>query len=521
MRITLVTAGLALFAPSGAPAQSFRQKDFDAYVARGLQALRTPGASIAVVKDGRVLFAKGYGVRTVGDTARVDVHTLFQIASNTKAFTTAALAMLADDGKLSWDDPMTRLLPGFQLHDPYVTREFTVRDLVTHRSGLGLGAGDLLWFHSNYNGGEIAYRIRFAKPVSSFRSAYAYDNVLYIVAGEIFPAIAAQSWDDFVKNRIFTPLGMSESGTTTAFFTSSRKAAAPHAIEDGKLQVVPLDSVDNISPAGGIASNATDLARWLVCRLDSGRYSGGRLFSERQAREMWSGQTILPIGEPDPPLAALRPTFAEYGLGWRLRDYQGRKTVSHTGGLAGMSSQITLVPTEKLGIVILTNSESDLMAALTYRLLDDLLGAPRPRADWVAAFAQAEQIARVRADSTLKATRVERDSASRPSLPLTRYAGSYRDELYGDASVALENGRLVLRFSRSPAFVGDLEHWQYDTFIARWRTKHLEDAYVSFALTPDGSVDRLQMSAVSPLADFSFDYQDLLFRPVAAPSGSR
>ena len=521
MRIALVTAGLALFAPSGTPGQSFRQKDFDAYVARGLRVLRTPGASIAVVKDGRVLFAKGYGVRTVGDTARVDAHTLFQIASNTKAFTTAALALLVEEGKLSWDDPVTKFLPGFQLYDPYVTRELTVRDLVTHRSGLGLGAGDLLWFHSSYNRGEIAYRIRFARPVSSFRSAYAYDNVLYIVAGEIFPAAAGQSWDDFVKNRIFTPLGMSESGTTTAFFTSSRNAATPHAVEDGTLQPVPLDSVDNISPAGGIASNATDLARWLICRLDSGRYAGGRLFGERQAREMWSGQTILPIADPPPPLAALRANFAEYALGWRLRDYQGRKIVSHTGGLAGMSSQITLVPAEKLGLVVLTNSESDLMAALTYRLLDDLFGAPRPRADWVTAFAQAGQIARTQADSTLKATRAGRDSVSQPSLPLARYVGPYRDELYGDAGVALENGRLVLRFGRSPAFVGDLEHWQYDTFIARWRTKHLEDAYVTFALTPDGAVDRFQMAAVSPLADFSFDYQDVLFRPVATPSGSR
>src|SRR6266850_1730100 len=225
VRIALVTAGLALLAPSRTPAQNVRQRDFDAYVARGLQVLRTPGAAIAVVKDGRVVFAKGYGVRSVGDTARVDAHTLFQIASNTKAFTTAALAILADEGKLSWDDAVTKFLPGFQLYDPYVTREFTVRDLVTHRSGLGLGAGDLLWFHSSYNRGEIAHRIRFARPVSSFRSAYAYDNVLYIVAGEIFPAAAAQSWDDFVKNRIFTPLGMSESGTTTTFFTSSRNAA--------------------------------------------------------------------------------------------------------------------------------------------------------------------------------------------------------------------------------------------------------------------------------------------------------
>lgn len=510
----LLTVALTLY---GA-AQGFRQKDFDAYAAKSLQTLQTPGAAVAVVKDGKVLFARGYGVRTLGDNTPVDAHTLFQIGSNTKAFTTAALAILVDEGKLTWDDPVTRLMPGFQLYDPYVTREFTIRDLVTHRSGLGLGAGDLLWFHSNYSRAEIAYRIRFARPVSSFRSQYAYDNVLYIVAGEAVAAAAGASWDDFVRQRIFAPLGMTETGTTTPFFTSSGDAATPHSVDDGRLQIVPVDSVENIAPAGGIASNVTDLAKWLICRLDSGRVAGGRLFSERQAREMWSGQTILPIGDPPPPLAALRPSFSEYGLGWRLRDYQGRKIVSHTGGLAGMTSQITLVPAEKLGIVVLTNAESDLMAALTYRLLDDLLGAPppRPRTDWVAAYAEAGRLDRARADSTVRAGQAVRDSASRPSLALERYAGRYRDELYGDAEVTLEGGKLVLRFSRSPAFVGDLEHWQYDSFIARWRTRHLEDAYVTFALTPDGSIDRFQMAAVSPLADFSFDFQDLLFRP--APS---
>jgi len=511
MRLGLVAFTLAL-AASPLDAQ-FRPKDFDAYAVRGLAALRTPGAAVAVVKDGRVVFAKGYGVRALGDTARVDAHTLFQIASNTKAFTTAALAMLADEGKLAWDDPVTKFLPGFQLYDPYVTREFTVRDLVTHRSGLGLGAGDLLWFHSSYTRSEIAYRIRFATPASSFRSAYAYDNVLYIVAGEIVPAVAGLSWDDFVTRRMLTPLGMSETGTTIAYFTSSRNAAAPHAMERGTLQIVPIDSVDNTAPAGGIVSNVADLAKWLICRLDSGRYAGGRLFSERQAREMWSGQTILPITDPQPPLAGLRPSFAEYGLGWRLRDYHGRKIVTHTGGLAGMSSQITLVPAEKLGIVILTNSEADLMAALSYRLLDDFLGGG-PRTDWVAAFQRAAELDRAQADSTVRATRAARDSLSKPSLPLERYAGRYHDDLYGDAGLTLEGGRLVLRFAHSPAFVGDLEHWQYDTFIARWRAPHLEDAYVTFSLRPDGSIDRFRMAAVSPLADFSFDYQDLDFRPV-------
>ena len=513
MRSTILAAILAPLCAAQLAAQGFRQKDFDAYVAKGLRSLQTPGAAVAVVRDGKVLFARGYGVRKLGDKTPVDAHTLFQIGSNTKAFTTAALAILADAGKLSWDDPVTRLLPGFQLYDPYVTREFTIRDLVTHRSGLGLGAGDLLWFHSNYSRAEIAYRIRFARPVSSFRSQYAYDNVLYVVAGEVVAAAGGATWDEVVRQRIFAPLGMNETGTTTEYFISGANAATPHSVDGGQLQIVPVDSVENVSPAGGIASNVTDLSKWLICRLDSGRFAGGRLFSERQAREMWSGQTILPIGDPPPPLAALRPDFAEYGLGWRLTEYQGRKVVSHTGGLAGMTSQITLVPGEKLGIVVLTNSESALMAALSFRLLDDLLGTPRPRTDWVSAFAEAARLGQARADSTLRASRSVRDSASGPSLPLERYAGRYRDDLYGDADLSLEGGRLVLRFSRSPAFVGDLEHWQHDTFIAHWRARHLEDAYVTFALNPDGSIDRFQMAAVSPLADFSFDYQDLLFRP--------
>src|SRR5881628_1839909 len=319
VRVAPVVAGLALVTTAAA-AQGFRQREFDAYATHGLQVFQVPGAAVAVVKDGRVVFAKGYGVRTLGDPAPVDAHTLFQIASNTKAFTTTGLAMLADEGKLAWDDPVTTYLPAFQLYDPYVTREFTIRDLVTHRSGLGLGAGDLLWFHSNYSRAEITYRIRYAKPVSSFRSRYAYDNVLYIVAGEIVPAVTGKSWEDFVQARVLTPLGMTETGTGVAFLATSANVATPHAGERGRLQVVPRDTVDNTGPAGGIVSNVTDMTKWLICRLDSGRYAGGRLFSERQAHEMWSGATILPIGNPAPPLAGLRPNFAEYGLGWSMRD---------------------------------------------------------------------------------------------------------------------------------------------------------------------------------------------------------
>jgi hypothetical protein len=219
----------------------------------------------------------------------------------------------------------------------------------------------------------------------------------------------------------------------------------------------------------------------------------------------------MPITDPDPPLAALSPNFLAYALGWRLRDYHGRKMVWHTGGLAGMTSRVTLVPESRLGIVVLTNGEGDMENAVTFQLLDHYLGVSKT--DWIAAFRDAAQVDAASADATMAAMRRARDSTSRPSLPLARYAGPYTDALYGDVTITLENGGLVLRFGRSPAFVGDLVHWQYDTFQTRWRTPNLAEAFVTFTLRPNGAVDYFTMTAQSPDADFSYDYQDLRFVP--------
>jgi CubicO group peptidase (beta-lactamase class C family) len=500
----------ALTAPAGGQARL--PVRFEGDVTRALRAFQVPGTAIAIVKDGRVLLAKGYGIQRVGDRTRLDAHTLFQIASETKAFTTACLAMLVDSGQVAWDDPVTRYLPDFQLFDPWVTREFTIRDLVTHRSGLGLGAGDLLWLHSNHSRREIIRRLRAAPPVSSFRSQYAYDNVLYAAAGEIIPAVTGMSWEEFVRQRILTPLGMTETRTGMADLRPGDRLATAHGTPGGTLQIVPLDTVDNIGPAASVISSVTDLAKWVIVQLDSGRVGRARLWSAGQAREMWSAQTVTPIDEPQPPLAALRPNFTAYALGWRVRDYRGHKLVHHTGGLAGMTSKTTLVPDQRLGIVMLTNGESSMYEALTYELLDHFFGAPAT--DWVAAFQRAAQQEQASADSALATLTRTRDTTSRPSLPLARYAGRYSDALYGDATIALENGVLVLRFSHSPAFVGDLEFWQYDTFRTSWRTPNLAEAFITFTLKPDGAVDQFTMAPVSPLADFSYDYQDLRFVPV-------
>ena len=486
-----------------------------------LREFEVPGLALAIVKDGQPILLKGYGVRRLGTNAPVGPNTLFGIASNTKAFTAAALAMLVDEGKLAWDDPVTKHLPAFQLYDPYVTRELSVRDLLTHRSGLGLGAGDLMFFPpSTFTRDEIVQRLRYIKPATSFRSRYAYDNCLYLVAGQIVPALTGLSWDDFVKSRIFGPLGMTTSNTSVLALAADGDVAMPHALVDKVVTPIAHQNLDNNAPAGGINSSVAEVSGWVVAQLEGGAYRDGdgrekRLFSPAQHREMWTAQTILPIADLPKELAALQPRFAAYGLGWGLRDYRGRKLVSHTGGLLGMVSQVMLVPEEKLGVVVLTNQEQGAaFRAVTWRILDHFLGAPP--VDWIQALkaASARQVAEAKEKVGKQAAR--RVADSKPALPLASYCRRYRDPWYGEVAIAMEDGKPVIRFSRSPSLVGNLEHWQYETFVARWRERALNaDAFVTFSLGPDGGIERMTMEAVSPLTDFSFDFHDLLFTPLA------
>ena len=502
----LVPAAMAAQQPTALPA------DLDAYVARVMKEFDVPGVSIAVVKDGRVLIAKGYGVRTLGRSERVDAGTLFGIASNTKAVTATALGLLVESGKIEWDAPVIRYLPGFQMYDPFVTRELTVRDLLVHRSGLGLGAGDLLWWPpSTHTRKEIARRLRYIKPETSFRTAYAYDNVLYLVAGEVIEAVSGQTWEDFVRTRILTRVGMTGSDVR---HVATGNVATPHAPIDGKVRVVAPFASDNTNPAGGISSNATDMAKWMTVQLDSGRLAdGSRLFSQRTARQLWNIVTPIAPGSPPPELAALRASFNGYALGFGIRDYRGRKIIQHTGGLPGYVSKVVMVPDIKLGVTILTNQESgEAFESIAWRLLDHFLGAPAT--DWPAAYKRLK----LRGDSSVAAdearARGQRDSTSRPSLPLARYAGTYTDEWYGTVTITAAAGKLAIKFDQTPALVGELVHWQYDTFVARWTDRELRaDAFVTFALKPDGQILEARMEAVSPTTDFSFDFHHLLLKP--------
>src|SRR5262245_54532554 len=338
----LIATVLFLFVPATQTAPP----DLDAWVQRAMKTFDVPGISLAIVKDGAVVVARGYGVKTLGGAAPVDAKTLFGIASNTKAFTATALGILVDEGKIRWDAPVIDYVPSFQLADPYVTREMTVRDLLVHRSGLGLGAGDLLWWPaSTYDRQEIMRRLRYIPLATSFRSAYAYDNVLYLVAGEVIERVSGTSWEDFIATRILARVGMTTSNVRHSDAARGGNAAAPHARVDGTVRpIAPFDS-DNTNPAGGINSNADDLAKWMIVQLAEGKLPDGTaLLQPATARQLTTIVTPILNNSVPPELRDVRPNFNGYGLGFQVRDYRGRKLVTHTGGLPGYVSRVAMMP---------------------------------------------------------------------------------------------------------------------------------------------------------------------------------
>ena len=520
MRLDQRTLALFLLASPAVAAAQQPPPKFDQYIKRVMETFTVPGLSVAIVKDGKVVLAKGYGVRRMGDPAPVDAHTRFGIASNTKLFTATALALLVEEGKVEWDKPVIDYLPTFAMSDPYVTHELTVRDLLVHRSGLGLGAGDLLWWPpSTYDRKEIARRIRYIPLTTSFRSAYAYDNVLYLVAGEVIEAVSGQSWEDFVRKRILNKVGMSDSEVGHSGAAEASNVAGTHAEVNDTVRSVDPFAGENTNPAAGIMSGAADMAKWMIVQLDSGRVAdGSRLFSPATTTQLWREVTPTPIGTPPPSVAGslghLRANMAGYALGLNVRDYRGRILRQHTGELPGYVSKVAMIPELRLGVAVLTNQESGpAFESIVYRVLDHYLGAKAP--DYPALFKQLGDEKRKKLHAAQEQAAVSRDSTSGPSLPLSKYAGTYRDRWYGDIAIAVEGKGLAIRFTKTPALVGDLVHWQHDTFLARWRDRELRaDAYATFSLKPDGSVEQLKMVPASDAVDFSFDFQDLVLKPV-------
>ncbi len=509
-------------ASAQAPALPDQLQDFDAYVEAVRKQFDVPGIAVAIVKDGQIVLERGYGVREMGKPAKVDANTLFAIASNTKAFTAASLEMLADEGKLDMEDRVIDHLPWFRMSDPYVTREMRIRDLLAHRSGLGLGAGDLLyWPTTTYSNREVAQRLKDVPLTGGFRSQYAYDNILFGVAQLVIEEVSGISYEQFLRTRIFQPLGMKDTRFNSDFLKPGDNVASGHAKADFKdLQPAPRMTWSNVAGAGGIYSSVHDMSLWMRAQLAGGTYTDSqgrqqRLFTARRQRDMWSMVTPIPVSEPKiEMLKQAKPNYLGYGEGWMLSDYRGDKLVWHTGGWPGMVSRVTLVPERKLGVVVLTSQEvGAAFNAVTLRALDAYMDAPKT--DWLAGYAEAVAKSQDDADESWRKHQAARDAQSRPSLPLDKYAGTLRDPWYGDVVITREGEGLVLRFSKTPELVGDLSHWQHDTFVVRWRERWLNaDAFLNFALTPDGGIREARMEAISPLTDFSFDFHDLRLAPV-------
>jgi CubicO group peptidase (beta-lactamase class C family) len=469
----------ALASPTVVRAQKAPPVDwaaFDRYVAQAAKDWKVPALAIAVVKDDSLVFAKGYGILEMGKPAPANEHTRFAIGSTTKAMTSASIAMLVDEGKLRWDDRVTDYIPELQLSDPYATHELTIRDLLTHRSGLP--GTDLFWARWHFTLPEIIHGLRYIKPESSFRSNWSYQNVMYALSGTIIERASGMSWEAFVRSHIFVPLGMNETEALVSEIAGKPNVGIPHYLLNDTVRTVPMRSTDAIAPAGSVWSSVSDMSKWMRFVLDSGRVGSKRLIKASTFRELITPQIEAPM-EEYPALQLSRPDFFSYGFGWFIQNYAGQQVWMHTGSIDGECAIIGLMPNEHLGVYVLENLDhAELRHALMYRAFDLYNGGPSRdwSADVSALFAGMRQ--RAGAGAPAAAQHVERPA----SVVIEKYAGTFVDSAYGTVTVTSANGKLRARVVTDPE--ADLDHWDVDSF--RTHVPNPRDQ-VAVTFTPDGA----------------------------------
>jgi CubicO group peptidase (beta-lactamase class C family) len=481
---TVLVALVVSICFAGSPsAQPAPLAGFDDLVARGMKDWRVPGLALAVAKDGKIVVERGYGVRQIDQPAPVDTHTLFAIGSTTKAMTAALVGMLVDDKLLGWDDPVVKHLPWFQLKDSAVTRELTVRDLLTHRGGLG--NADYLWYGQNNSTDEILKRVRLIEPAYSVRSSFIYQNIMYAAAGAVIEAAGRKSWAEAIRHRIFEPLGMRDSIATAATLAAQSNVATPHFIVDGHVRGIENMSVDPVAAAGSVWSSVSDMAKWMQFLLDGGRVGGSggkRLLGEATFAELFKPQTIAPF-DMYPTTSVVKPHWMTYALGWFQQDYRGRAVDFHTGSIDGMIAIHGLIRDDRLGVYVLANLDhAELRHALMYTVFDRYTGVPER--DWSSELLKLYTGIRRQADETREKEEAKRVRGTTPSLPVAQYVGTYGDPLRGDVEITLLDGGLRLRYG--PGFVGPLEHWHYNTFRAKWAAEWRAPALATFELDAAG-----------------------------------
>jgi CubicO group peptidase (beta-lactamase class C family) len=438
-------------------------KKLDAYYAKALKEWNVPGMSIAIVKDGKVIFAKGYGVKEVGKTEKPDENTLFAIASNTKAFTSATMAQLVDEGKLKWNDKVKQYLPYFELYDPWVSSETNIRDILSHRVGLGTFSGDIIWYRSNLSSEQIIRRAKYLPRAYDFRSGYGYSNLMYITAGEVIKEVTGKSWSENVQQRFFEPLQMNRTITSIKDLDKKGNYAMPHSYVQNQHKAIPWESWDHVAATGAIISSVSDMAQWMIFNLNHGIIKQDTLLSKQSRNMLWTPHASFAVDHTTKDkLVHMRA----YGLGWGLNDYYGKLRVGHTGGYTGMLSGVTLIPDENLGIVVLTNGMRGIYGAVINYTLDRFLKAPEK--DY-----SAEMLANVtkNKDTRIEDRKKARVTGTKPSLNLDEYTGEYNCEAYGKITVKREGEKLKLYFEHTPDLNSTLEHWHFDTFEIKWENE--------------------------------------------------
>lgn len=486
----------------------------DSISGKALHDFNVAGIAVAVVKEGKIVYEKGYGVRSEDTKLPVDEHTNFQIASNSKAFTTAALSILVDEGKISWKDKVIRYIPEFKMYNDYVTQNFLIEDLLCHRSGLGLGAGDLMDFPdgTDFTIHDVLINFQYFKPQSDFRTKYDYDNQLYFVAGELIKRVSGMSWEQFVQTRIMEPLQMTNTFTDVNNMKDKTNLSAPHMTTGGitrTIKMLTLSDKMNGAP-GGIVSNVDDMSKWAIMQLNNGKYGyklEKQLFSPARQTEMWTIHTVIPAG----PSPRYNTHFAGYGLGWLLNDVKGNLKVSHTGGLPGMLTSVTLIPDLKLGVIVLTNTMDGggaAFSAISQSICDSYLGLPDGK--WIDKYSKAMQARESGADSvTIKVWQTVTDNKN-TVVDAANYVGTYQDNWFGKVAIFLKGKQLWFRSLRSPKLNGALQFYKPGTFAIKWEYQDQNcDAFATFEPGKNGKAQSIKMKGISPSIDFSFDFQDL------------
>ena len=487
-------------------------KQVDSVMQYAMGKFNVAGVAVAIVKDGKIFYEKGYGVRSISTKLPVDEHTNFQIASNSKAFTTAALSILMDEGKLNWKDKVTTYLPEFKMYNDYVTENFLVEDLLCHRSGLGLGAGDLMDFPdgSDFTIKDKLSMFQYFKPQSNFRTQFDYDNQLYFIAGELIARVSGMTWEKFIQTRILDPLQMTNSFSSLEAMKDRSNLATPHSTETGTIRTIPAFKLQINGAAGGIVSNVDDISKWMIAQINKGKYGANlekQLFSEARQKEMWAIHTVTDVN-PDPHY---NPHFGGYGLGWNLEDIKGNLWVFHAGGLPGMLTAVSIIPDLKLGIVILTNTANDggyLFNAVTKTIFDSYLGLDK--FDWIGKNSKDMKSANNSADSVVTKVWQTVAAAKNTKINAADYTGIYEDKWFGKIEVFLKGDQLWFKAIRSPKLNGQMSFYKANSFVIKWAYQDQNcDAFAMFNMDENGKAQSIKMKGISPNIDFSFDFQDL------------